>query len=293
MSWCSGLEAICRADVPLAEYTWYGLGGAARWFCTPRDEGELAELLARCRGAGMAWRVLGRGANVLVRDAGFDGAVLHLCGPAWEALRFDGPALAGGAGADFPKLVKKSAERGLAGLEGLAGIPGTLGGAIRMNAGGKYGSIGTTVRRVRVMRPDGEIETRAAAQVAFGYRTSRLDGAIVLAAELELAAGDREALVARFRTIWNEKAANQPPLSAKSAGCIFKNPPGAAAGALIDQAGLKGVRRGAAEISSRHANFILAYPGARAQDILDLVALAQERVAERFDVKLELEVDVW
>lgn len=293
MTWYSGLEDICRTDVPLAERVWYGLGGRARWFFTPRTDDELAVVLARCHAGGVAWRMLGHGANVLVRDAGVDGAVIHLTGPFWEHVEVHETRVAARAGADFPKLVKRTIESGLVGLENLAGIPGSLGGAIRMNAGGRHGSISQFVQTVDIMDPAGQRHTRSAAQMGFSYRRCQLDGAIVLGATLELARGDSTAALARFREIWNEKYQTQPPISARSAGCVFKNPPGQAAGKLIDQAGLKGCRRGGAEISTRHANFILAYPGATAQDVLDLALVARERVRNETGIELEFEIEVW
>lgn len=305
MTWYSGLEEICRPDVPLRDFTWYHLGGSARWFFTPRSEQQLRDLLARCRGHGVPWRVLGRGANILVRDQGFDGAVIHLRTPPWiprsdpaalsefEQVTYDGPLLAAGAGAEFTRLVRQACNRGLGGLEALAGIPGTLGGIVRMNAGGRYGEIREFVRSVRVLDAAGQVRELTPAQVGFSYRHTALDGCIVLGAALELRPADAAALTARYREIWNNKFATQPPVSERSAGCIFKNPPGQSAGALIDQSGLKGARRGGAEISRKHANFIVAAEGATAQDVLDLIAHAQERVQAEKGVLLEREVEVW
>lgn len=293
MSWFSGLEDICQPDVPLAPHTWYGLGGPARWLLTPRDEPQLAEVLARCARHGIPWRVLGRGANILVRDEGVDAAVIRLRGAAWETITLAPPLARAGGGADFPRLVKLTAEQGLAGLAGLAGIPGTIGGAVRMNAGGRYGCIADCLRDVRLLWPDGRTEVRPAADLGLGYRASRLDGGIITSATFALTPGDPAALTARFQQVWREKHATQPALAARSAGCIFRNPPGHAAGALIDRAGLKGARRGQAEISPRHANFILAHPGATARDVLDLIELARERIAQTTGIRLELEVEIW
>ncbi len=293
MHWYSGLEAICQPEVPLAPHTWYGLGGPARWLLAPRSEDELATILRRCAEHHVPWRVLGKGANVLVRDEGFAGAVIKLSEPAWEVTRFDDPRVHAAGGVDFPRLVRQTIARGLVGLEILAGIPGTVGGAVRMNAGGKYGYLAQFVSSARVLTPAGQVEVRGNGELGFGYRHARLAGAIVLEATLELSPGDVPAAMERFREIWNEKYATQPPVSAKSAGCIFKNPPGHAAGRLVDEAGLKGTRRGQAEISPRHANFIMAYPGARAADVLDLITLAQERVRARTGIELEPEVDIW
>lgn len=293
MTWYSGLEEICRPDVPLRDFTWYKLGGPARWFCTPQNESQLVDILARCRRSGIPWRVLGMGANILVRDQGYDGAVIYLQSPEFQHVAYDGNLVSVGAGADFTKLVRKSCNMGLAGLEALAGIPGTLGGIIRMNAGGRYGEVAQFVREVRVVNPQGELVVLPKDQVNFSYRHTALDGCIVVGATLSLGTGDPAELTARYREIWNNKYATQPPVSERSAGCIFKNPPGQSAGALVDQAGLKGARRGGAEISTKHANFIVADEGATAQDVLDLVKLAQERVYQSAGIELKLEVELW
>lgn len=293
MDWFNDFEAICQADVPLAEHTWYRLGGPARWLLTPRDEEELAAVLRHCAARNVPWRVLGRGANVLVRDTGFNGAVIALSHVYWEHVDFEPPLVHARAGVDLPRLVRSTLDRGLIGLEGLAGIPGTVGGATRMNAGGRHGCLADHLRAVRLAHADGTLVTRPAAELSFGYRTSGLGDAVVTQVTLELQPGDREAAMERFRAIWNEKYASQPPVAARSAGCIFKNPPGHAAGRLLDEAGLKGQRHGNAEISPRHANFIIAHPGATSQDVLDLVALAKERVYSATGIELELEVEVW
>ena len=293
MHWLAGLERICATDAPLAELTWYGLGGPARWLLTPSDEQELATVLQRCTQHGVEWRVLGRGANVLVRDEGFDGAVIRLSAPHWGVVSFEPPHVTAGGGAEFAELINGCAEQGLAGLENLAGIPGTVGGMVRMNAGGKYGSVSEYVRAARLMTREGRIETRGAEQLGFVYRHCELGGALVLAATFELTPATPEAVRTRFREIFGAKGAAQPPMGARSAGCVFKNPAGESAGRLIDEAGLKGRRAGGAAISQRHANFIVAQPGACARDVLDLIELARERVRDATGIDLELEIDVW
>ena len=293
MSWFSGFESIVRTDVPLREYTWYKLGGPARWFCEPRDEDELATLLKRALENDIPWRILGGGANVIVRDTGFDGVVFHLCGPPFERVEFDGEIVRAGAGADFPKLISAALKRNLVGLEVLAGIPGTIGGAVRMNAGGRYGEIGRFVRDVHLLDSDGQTVTRAASEIGFAYRHTNLDDRIVLGVTLKLVRGDGAQALQRYREILTEKQRDQPPLAARSAGSIFKNPSQQPAGRLLDQVGLKGMRVGGAEISTRHANFILAYDDATADDVLNLIQLAKERVRQATGIELEPEVDIW
>ena len=294
MTYFADFEEICQPDAPLAPLTWYKLGGPARWLLSPRDEAELSAVVLRCKEHDIQWRVLGWGANVLVRDAGVDGAVIRLVGPAWEELRWNDPAVYAAAGAGFPRLQRESAERGLAGFENLSGIPGTVGGLIRMNAGGRYGSIGEFVQDVRVMDARGRITVRTAAQVGFTYRHTELGACIVLGATFKLTPGDREAISTRARTIWTDKRASQPAVGLRSAGCIFKNPSvDRPAGLLLDRCGLKGTRLGRAEISTEHANFIVVHEGATAQHVLDLIALARDRVQENEGIALELEVETW
>lgn len=292
-TWCSEWEAICRPDAPLREHTWYRLGGPARWLLAPRDDHELAAVLARCRDATIPVRVLGHGANLLVRDEGVDGAVIVLRGPAFETVDFADDRIVAAAGADFPRLVKRACSRGLAGLEVLAGIPGSLGGIVRMNAGGRYGEVAATVESVRIIDRDGVFCEKPAASVGFRYRHTDLNGCVIVGATLRTGRAAPSELLARFREIWNEKYATQPAVSERSAGCIFKNPPGHSAGALIDRAGLKGRRAGAAEISRKHANFIVAHEGARAADVLALIELAQTEVWNQFSIRLETEVEIW
>jgi len=295
MSCFAGFEEICQPDAPLANLTWYRLGGPARWLLTPRNGDELAAVLARCEQHGVPWRVLGRGANVLVRDAGVDAAVIRLTGPVWEQVRWDAaPLIYAAAGVDFPKLISQCVERGLGGLENLAGIPGTVGGVVRMNAGGRYGEIGRYVRELRVMDGDGQIRPRAARDVGFAYRRTALDGCILLGVTLALEPADPAALRQRFKEIWEERAASQPAVSGRTAGCVFKNPSAdRPAGWLLDRCGLKGLRCGGAMISEKHANFIIAGEGATSQNVIDLMARARDCVRREYGIELEPEIEIW
>jgi UDP-N-acetylmuramate dehydrogenase len=285
-------ETRVEHDVPLADLTWFGLGGSAAWVVHPRDEGQLAAIVRRAEAGGLPWRVLGGGANVLVSDAGVDGIVIRLTEPAFTSITFDGTSVTAAAGADLMKFANACVARALTGLECLAGIPGTIGGAIRMNAGGRFGEIADAVEHVRVLQTDGSIQTLTRDAVGFGYRHTALGTAIVLSARFALRTGDREEIKARFREYWAIKKASQP-MADYSAGCIFKNPPGDSAGRLIDQAGLKGRSRGRARVSDRHANFIVADAGATATDVLALVDEVRETVHRQFGVLLETEIEIW
>ena len=288
----SGLEEIVAEGEPLARYTWYKIGGPARWFIRPRSLEELRLASIRCLENEIPIYVLGLGANLLVSDDGVDGAVFRLDHEHWRRVKYDGTRVEVGAGVDMQKLIVRTVREGLAGIESLAGIPGTLGGGIRMNAGGKFGDIGAVVTRVQVMDTEGTVFDRLKDDLVFDYRSTNIAAKFILGATLELDEDDPERIMKRTKEIWMYKR-NSQPLNTKNAGCIFKNPRGLSAGALIDQAGLKGLRVGGAEVSDKHANFIVAHPGCRADDILKLVKIIREKVFEKFEVHLESEVKVW
>lgn len=287
-----GLESIVRESHPLARYTWYRIGGPARWFIEPQDVAQLQEAARRCAAAGIPMYVLGLGANLLVDDEGVDGAVFRFAAESFRQVGFDGTRVTAGAGADLQRLVVDSCRQGLSGLECLAGIPGTVGGGVRMNAGGRFGDIGAVVRSVRVMDDEGTIFERTRDDLVFGYRTSNIVARFILGATFDLEEDDPAALGKRTREIWMYKR-NTQPLNSKNCGCIFKNPRGVSAGALIDQAGLKGLRIGGAEVSQKHANFIIANPGCLAADIHRLIQEIRQRVFEVHGVTLESEVKLW
>ena len=293
MSWWNDFEPICEQWAPLAPLTWYRLGGAARWLLRPRGSDELAALIRRLHYADTPWRILGKGANLIVRDSGFDGAVILLDDAAFKRVAFDHPCVTLGAGVDFARFVPRALRRDLTGLETLAGIPGTIGGIVRMNAGGRYGEIAEFVRSITVVDARGIVQQRSANQIEFRYRHTNLSGHAIVDVRLELRPGDGLAAGRRYREIWREKHAAQPAVAHRSAGCIFKNPPNDSAGRLLDLAGLKALRVGCAEISSRHANFIIAREGATASDVLALIDVARQRVRDASGVELQLEVDVW
>lgn len=269
-----------RREEPLAPYTTLKVGGPAEYFVEPRDPEELARVLAAARECDVPVRVLGSGANLLVRDAGVRGAVVRLT----HLNRRRGWTVEAGYG--LPRLVKESVGAGLAGLECLAGVPAAVGGAVRMNAGGRHGEIAGAVRAVDVVTFEGAARRLRRDEVGFRYRGTALEGAVVVAVEFELR-HDPEA-ARRYHEILAAKKASQP-LGVPSAGCMFKNPPGGHAGRLIDECGLKGARAGRAHISRKHANFIVNDGGATADDVLRLVDLVRRRVP----VPLELEVLVW
>jgi UDP-N-acetylmuramate dehydrogenase len=287
------LAEVCRRDVPLGPLTWFGLGGPAEYLIEPDNEEQLAEAVRRCQESGTAIRLLGFGANVLVPDEGVQGVVVRLTADAFTRTSYEGEAVTAGAGVDLTRLVRHTVRRGLAGVEGLAGIPGTVGGGICMNCGGRYGEIGMAVKQVRVVGRDGQIHDRDHDDLEFGYRRCALGGEFVVRATFGLGEIDPGELLRRFRRIWMYKQNTQPPLGTRSVGCIFRNPNGRSAGALIDQAGMKGLRVGGAYVSERHANFILAEPGSRSSEVLELIELIRTRVEEHHGIRLQPEVEIW
>ncbi len=285
------LSEILKRDEPLSGHTSFGIGGPARLFYEPRTEEQAVEVVRSCRRDGEPLFVLGGGTNLLVRDEGIDGAVVSLRKS--SAIRFEGRRARVDAGASFPRLVSEGVTRGCGGADALVGIPGTVGGALVMNAGGRYGELCRFVERVRVVDREGVARTLSREEAGFGYRTSKLGEFVILGADLAFPEGDREAARARLREIIVEKSRTQP-LAARSAGCVFKNPaPRIAAGRLIDEAGFKGKIIGGALVSPVHANFLVNRRGARASDILGLIREIKDRVRERNGVELELEIKIW
>jgi len=288
----SGLEDIVEAGYPLAKRTWYGLGGPAEYFIRPQTIEQLKKVVRRCNENSIPMYVLGFGSNLLVRDEGVRGAVIRLDAKPFTHIEFSGQAVTAGAGAELSKLVLTCVEKGLSGVEALTGIPGSVGGAVRMNAGGNFGDFGSVVERVTLMDKAGNVFEKSKPELVFDYRQVNITAKFILSARLKLNAGDPEQVLRRVKEIWIYKK-NSQPLNTKNAGCVFKNPSGASAGALIDKAGLKGMRVGGAVVSDKHANFILAEEGCTSRDVTQLIDIVKQKVKEQFDVELELEIEIW
>ncbi len=292
MSLAKDFEHFVKRAEPLAPHTWFHLGGPAEFFAEPPTVEDLQALVCRCRDAGTPVRLLGGGSNLLVRDEGVAGLVVRLSAPAFNAISTERHTVSAGGGAKLGHVISTSVREGLAGLETLVGIPGTIGGALHGNAGSRGGDIGQWTCQATVMTRAGEIVTRPREELVFAYRESSLDELVILGARFELEQEAPEELTKRMQKQWIVKKASQP-LDHQSAGCIFKNPRGMSAGMLIEQAGLKNTRIGGAEVSQRHANFIVADKGATSQDVLKLIELVRERVLERVGIELETEIEIW
>lgn len=292
-----------RFDEPMSRHTSLRVGGPAEAFVTPTDADELAALVVGARRRGLACLVVGGGTNLLVLDRGIRGIVAALGGAltsiSAETAHRGQVRVTAMAGARMAALCAFALRQGLAGLNFAVGIPGTVGGAIAMNAGTPDGCIGDVLEGLRVLLPSGAERHLDRRELAFGYRSLDLNGlsdpatgaaAVIIAGRFALASGDAAAIRAQAAAVMQRRKARQP-YDRPSAGCFFKNPPGGmSAGEIIERAGLKGKRIGGAVVSERHANFILNAGGASAEDFLQMMALVRQTVAERFDIVLEPEV---
>ena len=288
----NGLEEIVEQDHPLAPHTWYRLGGPADYFIRPRNIEDLKEVIRRCNEQHVRMYVMGFGSNLLVSDEGVRGAVVKLEGAEWSRTEFEGEQITAWAGAELSKLVLDCVEKGLSGIEALTGIPGSVGGAVKMNAGGSFGDIGSAVESVTLMDIHGNVFEKSKPELIFDYRCANIRARFILSAQIRLTPADPERIMRTVKESWIYKKNNQP-LNTRNCGCVFRNPPGASAGALIDRAGLKGLQVGGAVVSDKHANFIIAKDGCSSRDILQLIETIRQRVREQFDIDLEPELEIW
>ncbi len=267
--------------------TWR-IGGLAETVCWPESEEELREIWLKCQEQGIPFRLFGRGSNVLFPDEGLPGVTVISTGLAQSV--WDSEWVTVGAGYSLARLSQEAADRGLTGLEFARGIPGTVGGAVVMNAGAHGGSIQDILEEVKILAPEGEVQRLAKEDIQFGYRECSLrDQAIVLEGVFHLKPGDPDVIQATMSENLARRKAAQP-LELPNAGSVFRNPPGGSAGGLIEEAGWKGKRLGGAQVSSKHANFIVNQGNATARDVLALIREIQKDVHHQFGVELKTEV---
>ncbi len=284
------MRGAVRQNVPLAPFMHLRIGGPADWFLEPYAEEDAALAVRACSELGVPLRVLGGGSNVVVADAGVRGAVMHLA--SLNRIVRDRDLVTAGAGCTLPGLLRATKEVGLSGLERLTGIPAMVGGAVAMNAGTRDGETFDVLRSLTVVEPDGSIAVRGPDRFAPVYRDGRLQGAIVLQATFGLEPDDPQRIFERFAASLKKRNATQP-VSQRSVGCVFRNPPGDAAGRLIERAGCKTLRIGAIEVSGLHANYFVNEGGGTAADFVALMQEVRRRVREEFGVELEAEVKFW
>ncbi|MBK6941073.1 MAG: UDP-N-acetylmuramate dehydrogenase [Planctomycetes bacterium] len=295
MTSVANFQAPCpaRYDVALRDHTTFRMGGKVPVLLEPRNRDELIAAVRRLHADHIRYRMLGGGANILIDDSGLDEAIVLTTGFAFMVRESeDATELRLGAGLSIPQFVTKTREMGLTGAECLVGVPGTMGGATVMNAGGRHGWLSSIAKRVRYLTPALDEQEDAVTERTFGYRSSMFDACVVLETVVALQRDAPKAVQERIKTILKEKSAAQP-LIEPSAGCIFKNPEGQSAGRLIEAAGLKGARVGDAEVSTKHGNFIVNRGAATFRDVIQLIRHVRKGVLEHSGADLHTEVKIW
>lgn len=285
-------KSFVRENVPLAPYTWLQLGGNAKYFAEPADAEQLQRLVAEASRHSIAIRLLGGGSNVLVKDSGFDGLVIQLIAPAFQKIGIQGNRVTCGGGVRLSHLVTACVANGLAGVEHLVGIPGTVGGALRANSGTEEGDIGHAVREAQMLRRNGDLVNVTGNQLAFSHRRSSLDELAILEATLELQPGDVKYLTKREQTFWILKRSRQPNHPTRSA-LAFIDPDGESAGELIHRTGFSGLIEGSVQMNATHPNYITAGTGATADQVLALLEKVKKGVHEKTGVRLQPHLVVW
>ena len=286
---CLGSDNVYRNE-PMKRHTTFRIGGPADYYLCPHSAKEIQKVVEICREEKLPYFILGNGSNLLVSDQGYRGVVIQL----WKNvsdIRVEGCLIHAKAGASLAKIAAEALEEGLTGMEFAAGIPGTLGGAVVMNAGAYGGEMKDILKEVLVMDQQGKIFTLEKKDLKLGYRTSAVKekGYIVLAAALELRPGNREEIKKLMEDLKQRRVEKQP-LELPSAGSTFKRPEGYFAGKLIMDAGLRGFSIGGAQVSEKHCGFIVNTGGASASDVLALIREVQKKVRDKFGVELETEV---
>ncbi|MBZ0220780.1 MAG: UDP-N-acetylmuramate dehydrogenase [Candidatus Methylomirabilis sp.] len=279
-------------NVPMSEHTSFRIGGPADVMAFPQDEGDLKDLVAFAESKGFQFHVLGAGTNLLVRDGGVRGIVVNMCEGFKDTSWLDDGKAIVGAGVKLPELVTQARDRGFSGLEFAVNIPGTVGGAVMMNAGAYGGEMADVVEGIEVIGRKGQKGFIPKSELNFSYRRAELPkGAIVTRAHMRFRKSDPEEIKGRMAEFRERRKASSA-IHSPNAGSIFKNPEGKIAGKLIEEAGLKGERSGGAMVSEAHANYIVNTGGAKAKDVLTLMALIRDRVFSSKGIVLEPEIKV-
>jgi len=282
---------LVRPNEPLAKRTTLRVGGPADFYVEPADENDLAAVLSFCGECSKPFFVLGRGSNLLVRDGGFRGVVICLSQPAFSKIEIVGEKIQCGAGAKLKNVAVEARRNGLSGVEFLEGIPGSVGGALRMNAGAMGGQAFDAVESVRLMDYQGNARDVLPQELTVTYRScATLKNHVALGAVFKCKTVPREEIEKRMKSFSEKRWESQP--AAPSAGCIFKNPAATPAGKLVDELGLKGTRVGGAVVSAEHGNFIINDGKATARDVLELIEILKARVKSARGIELQTEVEI-
>lgn len=283
-------ETRIYKDEPMKKHTTFRVGGNADYFVVPKTEEEVKNIVSLCKSEGMPYFVLGNGSNLLVGDKGYRGVIIQIC-KEMNQIEVQGTSLLVQAGALLSKVGSAALEAGLAGFEFASGIPGTMGGAVFMNAGAYGGEMKDILAEVTVLDENGEVRVLKKEELELGYRTSVVakKGYVVLSARVELQSGDKEKIEARMQELKVQRTTKQP-LEYPSAGSTFKRPEGYFAGKLISDSGLRGFQVGGAQVSEKHCGFVINKENATASDIVELMNQVIEKVQNEFGVTLEPEV---
>jgi UDP-N-acetylmuramate dehydrogenase len=292
MSFPSKTRHLVREQEPLAPHTWLRIGGPAHFFAEPTTPDELTALVAEASAASIPTRILGGGSNLLVREAGVDALVISLAGAEFAQIRIDGQNVKVGAGAKLGHLVSRCVGAGLAGLEHLVGIPGTVGGALVGNAGVTNEDLGEHVTSVTVIQRDGSCRTLSQANLQFAFRRSNLDDALITSMELKLQPGDANDLTRRMQSSWIIKRAAQPSSELRSAQA-FVEPGGISIGELLEASGVSRAAEGEASLSSQFPGYVVVSGGATSDQVLALMSRVRRAVELKTGIALQSQLKIW
>ncbi len=292
MSLVSTFGGIVRENQSLAPFTWLQIGGPTRYLVEPNEPQQLMAVVQSCESSAIPMRVIGGGSNLLIRETGFDGATFSLTSPAFCQMRRINNCIECGAGAKLSHLIAFSVGAGLGGLDHLVGIPGTVGGALRGNAGTDDGDIGQVVQSAKLMTKEGQVLEVSGKQLAFSHRVSSLDELVILEATFCLEPGEIRSLTKREQTFWIVKRSKQPSFPERAA-IAFVDPDGYKASELLHQSGFSGAIEGAVRLSSSYPNYLIANAGATSTQVLTLAERVTEGVRDRTGVELQLHLQIW
>ncbi|HBE70145.1 MAG TPA: UDP-N-acetylenolpyruvoylglucosamine reductase [Planctomycetaceae bacterium] len=292
MVFTQSIQHLIREDEPLSGFTWARVGGAAKYFAEPGTQPELAQILSEAAAAGIPARIVGEGANILVRDAGYDGLVISLKAAEFSKVSIKDNVLTAGAGASLSQVVSASAGAGLAGIEYLAGIPGTFGGALVCNASVKNGDLGCRVTHVVAIEADGKSITLGSDQLRFGFQRSNLDGRFVIEAALQLETVDSAELTRRMQSSWIVKRAAQPA-SGQRALQAFVEPDGMSLSDVLEQSGVQGLNEGEISLSKQYPGYLVFSGEVKADEIIKFVQRVTTKVEAATGIRLHCPIKIW
>lgn len=288
------LKGSFALNEPLRKHTTFKIGGSCRYFFEPKDEADLKHLLKLLKRYNISYLVIGLGSNILVNDKGIKQAVIRLSAPSFKKVSFKNQFASVGSGCILNKVILAAKDKDLGGLEFFSGVPGTVGGAVVMNAGSanEKEGIGKFVKSVKVIDKKGDIRQLTRKNLNFSYRKSNLSQYIVLSVILKFEKKEKNEVLQEIKKQLKKRSLSQD-WQYPSAGCVFKNPAGCSAGKLIDLCGYKGYEIGGAAVSSKHANFIINKNKAKAEDVLKLISVIKHSVKDKFNIELKPEIKIW